>query len=112
MINLVTTAALDTAFNNLKTKRTALFDAAKERAAAQANLEVFQAEKTNEGLAGSNKEQREANLFVLSADLQAKLMDTETVYKQAALDWELAEIEVNRIKYAIRLASIAAVIDE
>lgn len=92
---------IEQAFENLKETKKQLFTASSNVILHKINFEREKSAAIAKGIEGSNKEIREANLkamFEEEADILQELEDKERTLKHL---YELAEIEIKRIRYVM-----------
>lgn len=104
----LTQKVVEKAYKDFKTKRRAVHNTALKLAEAKRLLDERKAVLVNDGLSGSNEESRKADLFTKTGAERAAFDRADLEYKRAVMEFELAQAEVDFVKWSIRLSILTA----
>ena len=82
--------------------KSAVYDASNNLNSVKAQLEVSKAELLSEGVQGSNKEEREANLRLKLHDLYNEVFLCEKELARVKLQAEIAKDQYDTLRYRLR----------
>lgn len=88
--------------------KSAVYDASNDLNSAKAQLEVSKAEALAEGVQGSNKEEREANLRLKLHDLHSEVFLCEKELARVKLQAEIAKDTWDALRYRLRAIEAVA----